>query len=126
MLFFSLLLFSSAVNAGTPDLEVFNRSDSSYNVSTFINRGKPGNCRSDLVNEFVAAGCTRASARGYENIEQFTCYNKGGAPGLADYYIIYQNDLLDRMEGHTPSQKIKESTVHCEDENYTVFAWNIF
>jgi len=126
MLFFSLLLFSSTVNADTPSLEVFNRADPSYNVSKFINRGKEGTCRLDLVNEFVAAGCTRASARGYDNVEQFTCYNKGGALGLADYYIIYQNDLLDRMEGHTPSQKIEESTVHCKDENYTVFAWNIF
>ena len=126
MLFFSLLLFSSVVNAGTPELEVFNRSDPSYNVNTFINRGKSGTCKLDLVNEFVAAGCTRASARGYDNIEQLVCYNKGSAPGLSDHYIIYQNDLLDRMEGHTPSQKIKESTVHCKDENYTVFAWNIF
>lgn len=126
MLFFSLLLFSSTVSANTPDLEVFNRADPSYDVSTFINRGKTGTCRLELANEFVNAGCTRASARGYENIEQLTCYNAGGAPGLADYYIIYQNDLLDRMEGHTPSQKINESTVHCKDENYTVFAWNIF
>ena len=126
MLTFSLLLFSSVASADAPSLEVFNRSDPSYDVSTFTNKGEAGSCRVDLVAEFKKAGCTRANVRGYDNIEQFMCYDRVKHPELADYYIIYRHDLLAELEGNTPSENSPASSVHCVDENYTVFAWNIF
>ena len=126
MLSFSFLMLVSTTVANSHDLEVFNRSEPDYNVSTFVNTSKKSSCRVDLVKEFLSAGCSRASVRGYPGIEQFTCYDKEAHQRLADYYIIYDNGLLERMDNEVPSTVSKLSKLHCVDAAYSVFAWNIF